>query len=512
MATTLTLQPVARWCISAESATAQGADGVQQLADTAYANLLNAQWERDDNEPTLPVHEYDRPKPYGQAYKAVWGYDAEARTERSCCGAVCYTYKIPTDALDATKGKAKIVSIKTKLAVDRYCDEGVSLGFSMLASKQPEEPMIALKHNDAVNIFATKTQVDAEGNPLPPNKRAGITDYYVHTLPQVDSTAYCNVYLMMSDYTSVRGAWIEGGGMFAEDSITVTFDRDVAQDETSDAFCLMNIGANFSNGELLNEDAFVSECLIRECPIVSMYATYIFTVLSGGLEPITDYTKAKLSALAMSQINPDVIDGQADSSTQYGGNAFFLTMGNTAYCGMSETPAGFDDLIYDMAAHIPTFICHGATNKRVFNGIRFANPMPLNARLVIYRIDTKLAIEEKSGGRMYATPILWWGTLMQQDWRDGVATEARALTGVQSLIQHFAWGTMGEPIYGQENTVVFDVSPVLCTDVQQGMQDFTFRDQLQTDDFTSLIITVLPTTESIPYGGQKICFGDVSLF
>lgn len=222
---------ITRWTLSGASASAQGADGVGELARTAYAAMLAAEWE-EGGEPSIPVHEYDRARPSGDAYRATYGYDAETRSERSCCGAVCYVLKIPSGANGAPP------SIALDVIGDRYVESnivddaetgGVCIGAFASDSPTPLafEAEVAAATDAAEHICVPAT-VDPQGRTIRPNDREGVTDHVV--LEPSGTGAYVHILLRMADYTAFRGAWIEGGALASIDTLAATWEAEVAPD------------------------------------------------------------------------------------------------------------------------------------------------------------------------------------------------------------------------------------------------------------------------------------------
>jgi len=231
MPETITLKPIFRRVIVGESDGPQGADGVPELARTAYAALAAGEWEADASAPSMPVHEYDRARPSGDAWKAVWGYDARARTERGACGAVCYTFAIPADAVDqTTHGACSLEALTLTVRGDRYLDAGAIVAAIPSASATPPawaDVLAAAIASDPV--CATSDQLDAKGAPLAPNRREGESADVALAVGAVPS-AFVHVVLRLADYLGVRGAWIEGGAMLVAGSVAATFSRDVEPD------------------------------------------------------------------------------------------------------------------------------------------------------------------------------------------------------------------------------------------------------------------------------------------
>lgn len=197
--------------------------GFDALARSAHAALLAAEWTQSADPPFLPVHDNgqtaNRTIPRGDAWKCSYGYDADARTERSACGAVCYTFALPADAYSGTP--ANITTVALRLTGDRYLDLGVDL--HIIPSASPNPPTVATLSASAP--YGTYCATSGQ-SPTPPNERQGVTEAVSATLG-VTAQPYLHVALLLHDYDTNRGAWIEGGAMLEGANATVSFSRDV---------------------------------------------------------------------------------------------------------------------------------------------------------------------------------------------------------------------------------------------------------------------------------------------
>jgi hypothetical protein len=198
--------------------------GFDALARSAYTALRAAEWTQSADPPFLPVHDNgqtaNKTIPRGDAWKCSYGYDAAARTERSACGAVCYTFAIPSDATAGTP--ADITTVSLSLTGDRYLDAGVDLYLVPSASALPPTIAEILALTPAGTYCATSDQ-----SPTKPNERHGVTEAVTAT-PGVAARPYLHVALFLHDYTTNRGAWIEGGAMLEGSAATIGFSRDVS--------------------------------------------------------------------------------------------------------------------------------------------------------------------------------------------------------------------------------------------------------------------------------------------
>jgi len=200
--------------------------GFDALARSAYSALLRADWTQSADPPFLPVHDNgqtaNKTIPRGDAWKCSYGYDATARTERSACGAVCYTFALPSDAHSGTP--ANISTVSLSLTGDRYLDAGVDLYLVPSASPTPPSISDLLALTPVGTYCATSDQ-----SPTKPNERHGVSEAVAATLG-VAAQPFLHVALLLHDYTTNRGAWIEGGAMLEGATATITFSREVAVD------------------------------------------------------------------------------------------------------------------------------------------------------------------------------------------------------------------------------------------------------------------------------------------
>lgn len=207
------LVPIRRVAVGT-SATAQGLDGVPELTITAKKALLASSWEVSTDAPAMPVHDYDRGVPAGDAWKACYGYDAAARTERGACGAVVYSFALPSSSV-------AVASISASIIGDRYLDAGVNVYAILSSSAAPPTPAeIYARTPDASGLCATGDQTAT------PNNREAVTATFTAT--PGTAAAYLHLALMLTDYEGARGAWIEGGAMLSAGAATITFASEVS--------------------------------------------------------------------------------------------------------------------------------------------------------------------------------------------------------------------------------------------------------------------------------------------
>lgn len=214
MPTTLSNLPFVRRTAIGVSASAQGADATEELARSALLALRSARWIDNAAPPGLPVHDYDRPCPAGDAFKACYGYNAELRSQRSACGAVVYTFTLPSASEQTIEALSAIVT------GDRYLDHGVDVHAVLSASATPPTVATLLARTPDATLCATSAQSVA------PNARTGVAAP-LELAGLGSAQAHLHVALLLHDYLDVRGAWIEGGAMLSPDTLAVTFSGSV---------------------------------------------------------------------------------------------------------------------------------------------------------------------------------------------------------------------------------------------------------------------------------------------
>ena len=202
--------------------------GTPQRAADAYAAMCAAEWAESDDGPAIPAHDYVAIVPAaGDAYRQTWGYDGDARTERSACGAACYTFKLPADAL--TGEACEVQSATLNLCGDRYLECGAIVTF--LASDSAVPPPFAqlvAAGEDSGPWLIPDTTVRRVNDRVDTTKTLTWTPSATLAAP-----AYLHVCIRVADYLAARGAWHEGGAMLDPESLSVTFSRDAIADDTA---------------------------------------------------------------------------------------------------------------------------------------------------------------------------------------------------------------------------------------------------------------------------------------
>jgi hypothetical protein len=211
------------------------------MTTEAYNALVASPWTPSDvTAAGLPLHNYLQTGFLESFDAAKYCGDWEAGREHAYACAVCYTIKVPIEAMAGTV--AKLESVAATLHGDRWLAEGAIVSVHLSASPMP--PAWA-------DVLAATYKTDPAGEalspPLSPAPRSneGPDHTTTLTLPVgvsgVDAMRYVHVVLRLADYISVPqitivgvgtkdSAWIEGGAMLDGATLALTFDRDVAED------------------------------------------------------------------------------------------------------------------------------------------------------------------------------------------------------------------------------------------------------------------------------------------
>lgn len=534
---TTSLIPAARWRAHAVSDGSQGADGVRDLARTAYQNLLSAEWEHDDGPATMPVHEYDRAEPTGQAYKAVYGYDADTRSERCAMGAACYTYRIPASALDSTAsatstglyaptsdttivagktyyertgdgtdespysfiavadpdvsgiggyyeeivypgGVATIASIRAQIAVDRYCDRGACL-YAVVSDDitPPSFGQIAALAQSGTGWYATRNQIGEDGQAPPPNQRSGAGGAAAYAwVPACAPGPYLHVILCLSDYLEVRRTWIEGGAMFTEERVSVAFSRPVS------AGAADNVGAitNMTLGAIDFGESLTPSDALAYAPRVRLWTNWHMQASDSLVDALSD----------------PGYESKAQNLLAFLFNSYGLYEGDTTILddsGMELAAEGVAGVVTGSANAVKwcALCVHGMTGNKVFRGIHFSEPLnsgvavTIPYRVLVYGIRNLYTL---AATPRHATPVLWWGEATRLAFRRGELTSLRVVTDPASA--------HGKNLTETENasgaTAEIDVTPLAAVDIAAETASIPFDTPWRSGEISSVIVALVP--------------------
>ena len=451
----------------------QGADGVGELTRTAYANLLAAPWTESEDAPSVPVHDYDRALPAGDAFKAVFGYDGKARTEQGSAGAVCYSYKVPADAL--TGEACNVSRVSVRVIGDRYLDQGAVLRVYVSPSATP--PPVSAFLSLAVSsdpICATCGQTDASGETLAPNKRTGDA---VDVSLDLDAPAgaYVHVGLFLADYIGHRGAWIEGGAMLSPATLAVAFSRTVADDTDGgtpsgavDSFPL-DIGVYPPSADLSK--------IVADEPAVSIRSTYALRTTEANLKQLADasFESRVRNLLSLAQALPAFHSARDGCRFAHGLTAKLAVESD----GLKACALSF----------------HGPTGKRTFSGLRFSSPLDAGIpfRLIVFGIPGPQLLQGDTAASGTAIPS--YQTIFDKGFLDGTATALQTVKGT------FAATGIGGNFSEEQSAGSVSGQTLAALDVPDGkLARVDFDKPFEAGWFSSVLLALVPN--GIPLRGE----------
>lgn len=476
--TTLNAPPFTRFVLRGLSDGAQPADGVPELAATAYQNLLASTWNASADAPSMPVHDNgqqaNRDAPTGDAFKCCYGYDAESRTERSAAGAACYTVAIPAGAL--TGEACSITSITGRIIGDRYLDAGVRV--RALASDSPIPPPIsdflsAATATEPLCATSDQTYTDREGatQTLAPNNRIGEREDFTLTLT-LAAARYLHICLALVDYTTNRGAWIEGGAMFAPAALSIEFSRDIGDAPAAAVAAPLTLG-QFDTSQRNAQSGPSSRR--QDVYTLSLSETLLSTLDDGGTS--TDRARHILTA-ALQGSNPllGTCAIVQHSSAAYGIGATTLAAAVISRSGL--VPAGF------------------------WQGIRAELPFrsPCDARLLIYAIRGSTAMLTAAVDGAPATTT----ASICLDWASVIRREAFLSTEPSGSMQRLCSGLSSgafSTISDVRQPIVFDFLGSVLLQRDSIYSTLPFSSILKTVGATPDLVTILAHFIPIGHGG-----------
>lgn len=545
MAQTLTITPAARWRITGDSGVAQGADGTAKLASLAFTDMLRAEWEPDGNDPVLPVHDYDRARPSGQAFKAVYGYNADARSQYACCGAECYTYHLPasltqnayeaTEDTEVVEGKtyysrsgegtdidpyvysevvspvdadvgayyeykpATVFIAALGVVVDRYASEGVQLAAILTDSITPPSVSMAIGVAAAQTpALATNAQMDADGNAVVPNKRTGMAGPVGYSFGAgAAARPFLHVFLFMADYLSVRKAWIEGGAIFQTGELSVSLSR-VATYEAADmvsGVVALDIGRPDDMAGLTMATITGNDGVIKKLPRLAVWENITLAAKAGVLDEETDPIVLFRNMLSFF----------CDAAALYNGVAAADMVGSAARELAGEGEWGFTyggDPVAPPTLQFATVVAHGLTDGAIFRGLEFASAIDFGmaVRLVAYGIGGTHVFPSAT---LSATPLVWWGEVMRKTYRDGGRTSALFLSDPTT-----AATSLGDASVAQGATTEVAVTPLCSIEATAPIERLPFDKPWQSGEISTVVLSVIPS--GVPTGQTSEAF-DVEL-
>jgi len=220
MATTLNIQRFTRYVRQGRTPAPVSCTAMAACTQQAYNALLDATWRRvEEKEAGLPRHNWAQTGFSDRWDAAKYCGDYADGYQHGYATAVCYTIKMPADALAGTV--AKIVSLAIPAHGDRWLDDGCDIKVKLSASATPPEWDATPDDTQTglLEVVPSNTGTDTSA-----------TVAFDWSAAPKTSLAYLHITLRLTNYLTHRGAWIEGGAMIDGLNIAVTFDRDVEPD------------------------------------------------------------------------------------------------------------------------------------------------------------------------------------------------------------------------------------------------------------------------------------------
>jgi hypothetical protein len=224
MATTLNIQRFIRSVRQGRTPEPVSCTAMAACTRQAFDALVAASWTRvEEREAGLPRHNWAQTGFSPRWDAAKYCGDYADGYQHGYASVVCYTIRMPADALAGTA--AKIASVSIPVRGDRWLADGCDIGIKLSASATP--PAWDAAPDDAVAgqlaVVPSNTGSDTSA-----------TVAFDWSSAPKTSLAYLHITLRLTDYLTHRGAWIEGGAMIDGANIAVTFNRDVAPDAATD--------------------------------------------------------------------------------------------------------------------------------------------------------------------------------------------------------------------------------------------------------------------------------------
>ena len=473
MATTLTKLPFTRWTITGTSGP-QPLAGTEDRAAEAYAAMCAAEWVRSDGDATVPAHDYDAASPApGDAYRQTWGYDADARTERSATGAVCSSVKIPADALTGTA--CSVSSVAASLFGDRWLDGGaiVSAILSADATPPPFSDFISASVTTAAMLAPTPATKPAGAPANWRNLRDDSSETLALTVGE-SAAAYLHICLRVYNYHFTYGAWHDGGAMLDPSTLAVTFSRDVTPDAASARpGCPLDVGLLDANGAVSAADA------VGRLPLASVWINWSLVAdpeAFAGLAASTDEAKVR-NLLSYIYNSPGLYDGKekivlSDSAANLGksGVASVMTAGVYGFCAL---------------------VSHGVTAGRTYTGLTLENPInpsgttAMPYRLLVYAISP---MNSFGSSPAVATPVPWWGDVVSRQFREGRSGGVRCLAAPADA----NGSKLNDVVQSSGSCATLSVTPLARLDVTGTLSEIPFDAPYRAAEMATILMALVP--------------------
>lgn len=184
----------------------------------AYDVMKGETWCRvDDKVSSLPRHNWAQTGFLPTFDAATYCGDYANGYQHAYACAVCYTYKVPATALDASPTTIRSVAIPA--LGDRWLAPGFSMGVWVSASVTPPTWEAVLAGTNRSDVKTAQMAV----TPSNSGTDSSATITFDWSGAPKTALAYVHIVVYLTDYLVHRGAWIEGGAMIDGANISWEF-------------------------------------------------------------------------------------------------------------------------------------------------------------------------------------------------------------------------------------------------------------------------------------------------
>lgn len=216
---------IRRYVLQARTPIPVATTATAAAAEIAYAALQTASWRpaaAGTGSSNLPPHHWSQTglEDSYDAAKFCGDFDSATMRQHAYACAADYVIKVPQSAI--TGEPCDLVSLMVRAHGDRWLADGA------IIAAIPSNDVAPPAWDDILAAITSSPPILAV---TPANDGADTTSDVTMSFPAATTaTAYIHLVIRLADYTTVRGAWIEGSAMIAETSIAVEYSRDVSAD------------------------------------------------------------------------------------------------------------------------------------------------------------------------------------------------------------------------------------------------------------------------------------------
>lgn len=229
MSATVSPQHIVRHVLQGQTPAPVAVTAVSASRAVAYQAMAAAAWRATETlDPTFPPHAWNQ-SGFSDRYDAAkFGGDYADYAQHAYACAVCYSIRIPEDALSGAACDLESVSVTAR--GDRWLKSGAILAAIPSASPSPPE---------WADVLAATTESAAVLAVASPGNQASDTEADIQLELPASTAApkWLHLVLRLADYLDGRtlsdgrdNAWIEGSAMLLPDTLSIEFSRAVAED------------------------------------------------------------------------------------------------------------------------------------------------------------------------------------------------------------------------------------------------------------------------------------------